>query len=231
MKSKLFALTGLVLLIVVAGTIVVPMIEPHHLARHEMELRSRIHNRLVPAVALGIIAYTLISLVPGTSGKAIVVGWLFGFWAGLTVAMAGLTIAAQIIFVVIRFVFRDAVEAKLGARLKLWEKWLDREGAWFLLTLRMAHVPYSLVNYLSAASRVPQWTFGWTTFVGLLPGTIVFVWMGSRLPTIHELIQHGARELLDPWLWVALVSVAVLPLGIRWLVRAFHRDPSRLEGN
>lgn len=223
MKPKLLALAGFVLLVIVIAAIVVPYIEPHNLAQHERQLRDRIQHNLGPAIAVGIVAYTLISLVPATSGKAIVFGWLFGFWAGLLVALSGLTAAASIVFVIIRYVFRDAVQAKLGKRLRLWEKWLEREGAWFLLTLRMAHVPYSLVNYLAAASSISVVTFVWTTVVGLLPGTIVFVWMGSRLPTIHELIQHGARELLDPWLWLALLAIAALPVLVRLFVRIIHR--------
>ncbi len=222
-KRKIFAFSGFLTLIVIIAAVVVPFIEPHNLATHERELRDWIQHNLLTAMGVGILVYTLISLVPATSGKAIVCGWLFGFWAGLLVSIAGLTCAGIIVFAIIRFVFRDAVQAKLGRRLALWEKWVEREGAWCLLTLRMAHVPYSLVNYLAAASRISLVTFVWTTIVGLLPGTVVFVWMGSRLPTIHELLEHGARELLDPWLWAALIAIALLPLSLRVFVRFTHR--------
>ena len=222
-KRKIFAFSGFLTLIVIIAAVVVPFIEPHNLATHERELREWIRQNLPAAIGVGILVYTLISLVPATSGKAIVCGWLFGFWAGLLVALAGLTCAGIIVFTIIRFVFRDAVQAKLGRRLALWEKWVEREGAWCLLTLRMAHVPFSLVNYLAAASRISLVTFVWTTVVGLLPGTVVFVWMGSRLPTIHELLEHGARELLDPWLWTALIAIALLPLSLRLFVRLTHR--------
>ena len=223
MKRKIFAFSGFLTLIVIIAAVVVPFIEPHNLATHERELRDWIQQNLPAATGVGVLVYTLISLVPATSGKAIVCGWLFGFWAGLLVALAGLTCAGIIVFTIIRFVFRDAVQAKLGRRLALWEKWVEREGAWCLLTLRMAHIPFSLVNYLAAASRISLVTFVWTTVVGLLPGTVVFVWMGSRLPTIHELLEHGARELLDPWLWAALIAIALMPLSLRLFVRWTHR--------
>lgn len=223
MKSKLLTLTGFLVVLAIVAAIVVPYFEPENLARHEAELRIRIDTHPYLALAIGLVTYFALSLVPGTTGKSIIYGWLFGFTLGVGLSMCGLLSAGLTVFLVIRFVFRDAVQARLGARLRLWEKWLDQEGAWFLLTLRMAHVPYTLVNYLSAASRVRTWTFAWTTLVGMLPSTMIFVWMGSRLPTLRDLIDHGPQEFLDPWLWAGLLATAFLPLGVRWGIRYFRR--------
>ena len=83
----------------------------------------------------------------------------------------------------------------------------------------MAHFPYSIINLASGASRVPVRTFCWTTAVGLLPGTIVFGWVGIRLPSLDELAREGAGSLVDTPLILALAASATLPLLFRWGAR------------
>ena len=75
--------------------------------------------------------------------------------------------------------------------LSLMNRHIEKEGAFYLLTLRMAHAPYSIVNPVSGASRVPMWTFVWTTAIGLLPGTAVWAYVGVRLPSLRDLANSG----------------------------------------
>jgi len=82
----------------------------------------------------------------------------------------------------------------------------------------MAHAPFSIINPASGASRVPVWTFIWTTAVGLLPGTLVWVYIGIRLPSLHDLARNGADALVDLPLALALIGSATLPLLFRWLI-------------
>ena len=49
-----------------------------------------------------------------------------------------------------------------------------------LLTLRLLHVPFAFVNWVSGVSTVRPWTFVWTTVIGLVPGAVVLVRTGSR---------------------------------------------------
>jgi len=98
---------------------------------------------------------------------------------------------------------------------------IEKEGVFYLLTLRFVHAPYSIVNPVSGASRVRVWTFFWTTLVGLLPVNAIWVYVGIRLPSLRELAISGPGALIDLPLIGALVVCAMLPVMIRRLVRRF----------
>ncbi len=197
-------------------------------ARHELELRQTIQAWPLISVFVGFVASYLASLIPGTSGKSILMGWLFGVYLGVGLCITALTTAALTSFSLSRFVLREAIESRWHMPVKLMNERVTRDGAFYLLTLRMLHVPYTLVNYLSGASRIPMSTFAWTTAVGMLPGTVVFVLLGSSLPTLDEFLAGGARSLLDPWLLLALIASGFLPITMRWVFRYLRhcRQPS-----
>lgn len=189
------------------------------LAEHERQLRGVIESRPWTAFLLGFVVYTLVSLFPGTSGKSILCGWFFGFWQSLAMVTASLTLAALAGFSISRYVLRDFLHSRFGKHLGKLERALDREGAFYLLTLRMLHVPFTLVNYASGASHLRARTFAWTTFVGLIPSTMIFVGVGANLPTLQQLVEEGAKRLLSPPLLLALVLMGLAPWVIRGLLR------------
>lgn len=212
----------------VAGLAAVAILLPEQasldiLVRHETNLRGRIAGHPFKAWWVGFGIYFLVSLVPGTGGKSMIFGWLFGLWPAVLMIDGALTLAAFVTFLVSRYLIRDAVETRFAAHVERLNRHLDQDGPFYLLMLRMAHAPYSFINYVSGALRVPKLTFWWTTQIGLLPGTIVFVFAGTRLPTLQQLADQGPIRLLDPWLIIGLVLTGVLPVMIRYLVKHFHR--------
>ena len=194
-------------------------LELAEIAAQEQQLRTSIGQATWLAFAIGVAVYYVTSLIPGTSGKSIVVGWLFGVAQGVAIVLLGLTAAALTTFSLSRFLLRDVVESRLAVFQRRLNNALESDGAFYLLTLRMLHVPYTLLNYVCGVCRVSWWTFAWTTAVGLLPGTCVFVFLGANLPTLHELITDGAEQLISPWLWLALLATGLLP----WLARSVAR--------
>jgi uncharacterized membrane protein YdjX (TVP38/TMEM64 family) len=82
------------------------------------------------------------------------------------------------------------------------------------------------MNYACGATRVRLAQFSWTTAVGLLPGCFVFVFAGTRLPTLAELLNKGPLQLLDPWLLGGLALTALLPIVIRWGLARIRRRPT-----
>ena len=191
------------------------------LVDQENQLRAAIAANPWRSFVIGFCIYTVMALVPGTGGKAIVYGWLFGFWQAVTIVSVGLTIAAMAIFLLSRYLIRESIERRYTNFLTLMNKHLEKEGAFYLVTLRMIHAPFSIVNPVSGASRVQTWTFFWTTVVGLLPANTIWVYVGIRLPSLHELAGSGAESFIDLPLIGALVVCATLPFLIRWLVSQF----------
>lgn len=200
------------------------------LIQHERDLRNLVtENRVVSFVA-GLGVYILLSLIPGTGGKAIIGGWVFGFWYGFVIVNVSLTIAAIISFLAVRYVFYDFAHQKLTRWISHIDRALDREGGSYLLTLRLLHAPYTLINYASGATNMRTRTFWWTTQAGLTPGTIAFVLAGSSLPSLKLIEENGLWSVINFQLWFLLTLAAMIPLLIRWTYRFYHQndtsDPS-----
>ncbi len=227
MLRRLMVLVLFVAALTAAATYARDRLTLEQLADHELELREDIASHPLAAPLIGLGVYSLLSLIPGTSGKSIVFGWLFGVAEGLPIVMAGLTIAAMLTFWLSRYIVRDYVEQRFGKFISVMNRALEHDGAFYLLTLRMAHVPFSWINYCSGATRVSAWTFCWTTVLGLLPGTILFVYIGAQLPTLHELAAEGVTALIGPQLIAGLIASAFFPLlaraGYRTVRSVMHR--------
>ena len=188
--------TALVVVIALIGLVLLTrrFVSLEQLAAHEAQLRDLIATSPWAALVVGLSVYYIASLVPGSWGKAIVVGWLFGFWQGVLIVDVALTAAAITTFALSRYVLRDAVEGRMWVFLLRLNRAIAQDGAFYLLTLRLFHVPYSLVNWGAGASRVSAFAFAWTTMLGLLPGTVVAVLVGTRLPTLQQRQNLDSQE-------------------------------------
>ena len=186
------------------------------LIENENRMRAFVVDYPVQGWTLGFVIYTLFSLVPGTAGKSVVWGWVFGFWPAVLMVDLGLTLAAIASFLIGRFLVRGVVEKKLGHLIERLDRLARRDAAFYLLMTRVAHVPFSLVNYGASSTSIRLSTFSWTTLVGLLPGTMIFVFVGTRIPTLSTIAEQGVWKLLDPLLISLLVVTFVFPLLVRF---------------
>jgi len=189
------------------------------LGERERQLRGLIEEQPWRTFAITFAIYALVSVFPGTSGKSVVVGWLFGFWPAFLMVMGALMIAGVVGFSVARYLVRDALREQFGLRLERFDRAFQREGAFYLLTVRLLHVPFTLVNYVSGVSVVGYPMFVWTTLVGLVPGTIVLVGLGAGLPSLDELLDQGVLVLVNPMVLASLLAMALVPWIVRWTVR------------
>ncbi|MCP4389384.1 MAG: VTT domain-containing protein [Gammaproteobacteria bacterium] len=220
-KRKLAILVIAAILLTGLAWYVNNYISLEELAEQESRVRTYISLNPWRSFIVGFGIYAGLALVPGTGGKAIVYGWLFGFWQAVTIVSVGLTLAAMAIFSLSRYLFRESIERRYTNPVALMNKHLAREGAFYLLALRMAHAPYSVVNPISGASRVRIWTFCWTTAVGMLPVNAIWVYVGVRLPSLRDLASSGPGAFVDLPLILAMVGCAALAPLIRWLLGHF----------
>ena len=91
------------------------------------------------------------------------------------------------------------------------------------MLLRLIHAPYTFVNYAMGGTRVRVRTFWWATQLGLLPGNVVWVYAGSRFPSLHDIAHGGVRQAWTPDVVLALLVVALFPLIVRAAVRWLGR--------
>jgi len=224
LHKRILASFVLVAIITVLGLMARQFTSLEWLVAQESELRRQIQASPVLAWLSGFVVYACLSLIPGTSGKSVVFGWLFGFWMGLLLVDFALTAAAMVTFFASRFLFRETIEARFGMHLVRLQKKLEAEASFYLLTLRLLHTPFSFVNYGAGATTVisPK-TFWWTTQLGILPGSMVFVFAGARIPSLALVAKHGPLALLDPVLMAALMVTGLLPLLGRVIVGGIRR--------
>jgi pyruvate/2-oxoglutarate dehydrogenase complex dihydrolipoamide dehydrogenase (E3) component/uncharacterized membrane protein YdjX (TVP38/TMEM64 family) len=182
------------------------------------------------------VAATALSF-PGAAVLTLAGGAVFGLAAGLVLVSLASTLGAVLAFLVARFVLADAVRARLGGRLADVDRGVERDGAFHLLTLRLVPVvPFFLVNLGMGLTRMPVRTYAVTSWLGMLPGTLVYVNAGTQLAAIDSL---GA--ILSPALIGSFVLLAALPWIGRGVVRLIrdrralarwaHARPRRFDRN
>jgi uncharacterized membrane protein YdjX (TVP38/TMEM64 family) len=118
------------------------------------------------------------------------------------------------------------VESRFHARFRKINEAFEREGAYYLFTLRLIPlVPFFVINAVMGLTRIPVRTFWWVSQLGMLPGTFAFVYAGSTLPSINTLAEKGAKGVLDWRLFLAFAILGLLPLILKRMVNRHRRLP------
>ncbi len=135
----------------------------------------------------GAIYFAIYVLVAGFSlpGAAVITllgGAIFGLlWGAIIVSFAS-TIGATIAFLSSRYLLRDWVQSRFGDKLKTIDEGVEREGAFYLFALRLVPAfPFVAINLLMGLTKMPTRTYFWVSQVGMLAGTIVYVYAGTQL--------------------------------------------------
>ncbi len=137
-------------------------------------------------------------------------GYVYGFWPALALVMFGWLINAIVAYWIGRHGARPALYRVAGRhRFDRLERVAENGGASLLIAIRLIPiVPFSLFSIVAGAARVPVGRFLWTTVVGYLPLTAIFVYLGSRLEELSP---------TDPLLWIGAFVLIVLLLLTRRL--------------
>ena len=188
------------------------------LVEREAELRAlqTQHPTLVLAGAfLLYVAVTAFSL-PGATVLSLLFAWYFRFWTALPLVSFASTLGATLAFLISRYLLRDWVQSRFGNRQAIFNESLERDGPFFLFTLRLIPaVPFFLINIVMGLTPIKARTFWWISQLGMLPGTIVYLLAGSSVPTLRELAEQGTSGILTPKLWIAIGLLAVFPFIAR----------------
>lgn len=163
--------------------------------------------------ALIYIAVTGLSL-PGAVVLTLAGGAVFGLFWGVVIVSFASTIGATLSFLAARFLFRDSVQSRFGTRLQALNEGIDRDGAFYLFTLRLVPVfPFFMINLAMGLTSLRVWTFYWISQIGMLAGTIVFVNAGTQLAKIESV-----TGILSPALLGSFVLLGLFPLLAKKIV-------------
>ena len=151
---------------------------------------------------------------PGATILTLAAGAFFGtLWGTVFVSFAS-TLGATCAFLGARYLFRDSLQARYGERLQAINKGIEKEGAFYLFTLRLVPVvPFFAVNLLMGLTTLPTRTYIWVSQLGMLLGTAAYVNAGTQLAQLSSL-----KGVLSPGILGAFVFLGVLPLIAKRIV-------------
>ena len=161
-------------------------------------------------VYAGAVAFSL----PGALLLSLTTGFVFGRWVGTLLVVLAATAGATAVFLAARYIFADAARRRLGALGARINAGFTENAFNYMLFLRLVPLfPFFLVNLAPAFTSIPLRTFVLATFVGIIPGSFVFVNLGQTLGRIESLQGLVSVETLGAFALLGLF--ALVPILIK----------------
>ena len=201
------------------------------------ELQQAYQARPLKTIGLYVAIYIVIASLslPGATVMTLAGGAIFGLWVGIPAAVISASIGATVAFWTARYLFRDSVRQRFGDRMAAINAGIERDGAFYLFTLRLVPIfPFFVINLLMGLTAIRAGTFFWVSLLGMLPATTIYVNAGTQLGALTSL-----SDILSPPLIGSLALLAAFPWLARWAVarirargvQARWRKPSRFDRN
>jgi pyruvate/2-oxoglutarate dehydrogenase complex dihydrolipoamide dehydrogenase (E3) component/uncharacterized membrane protein YdjX (TVP38/TMEM64 family) len=120
--------------------------------------------------------------LPGATILTLVAGAIFGLLWGTIIVSFASTLGATLSYLSSRYVLHDWVQSRYGEKLKPLNEGVQKEGAFYLFALRLVPAfPFFLINLAMGLTPLRTRTFYWVSQLGMLPGTLVYVYAGTQL--------------------------------------------------
>ena len=193
------------------------------------------HPLLSAGIYFGIYVLVTALSLPGATVMTLAGGAVFGLLWGTVVVSFASTIGATLAFLVSRYLLRDMVQSRFGDKLKAVNAGIEKDGAFYLFTLRLVPVfPFFVINLVMGLTPLATRTFYWVSQIGMLAGTIVYVNAGTQLARIDSL-----DGILSPGLIASFTLLGLFPLIAHKVVDAIKarrvyarwKKPRRFDRN
>lgn len=170
-------------------------------------------------IAIYFVVYVTVTALslPGALIMTLAGGAVFGVLVGTVIISFASTIGATLAFLVSRFILREYVQNKFSDKLKAINKGIEKEGAFYLFTLRLIPLfPFFIINMVMGLTPLRTFKYFVVSQIGMLPGTIVYVNAGSQLAGIDSL-----SGILSPGLLLSFILLGVFPLIAKKIIDYF----------
>ncbi|PCI94896.1 hypothetical protein COB11_03255 [Candidatus Aerophobetes bacterium] len=180
-------------------------------------------------VYMGVYFLGTVFILPEMAILTLLGGMLFPFPLSVVYTVFPATIGACLIFFVAETAVGKYIAQKASGLLKKMQKGFQRDATNYLLFLRLVPLfPFWLVNVAPAIFNVRLWTYTWTTFVGIIPGTAVFCYVGHSLNSIFENNETFSIEaVLSSKVVIALIAlgaIIIVPVLIKYIKNRKKKD-------
>ena len=172
-------------------------------------------NKILTLLSYFLVYVAMAALsLPGAAVMTLAGGALFGLVAGSVVVSFASSIGATLAFLVSRFILRESVQSKFGDILSTINQGIEKDGAFYLLTLRLVPIfPFFVINLVLGLTPIRTLVFYSLSQVGMLPGTIVYVNAGTQLAKIESV-----QDILSPALIFSFILLGIFPLMAKALL-------------
>jgi uncharacterized membrane protein YdjX (TVP38/TMEM64 family) len=202
------------------------------LCDHREWLLGEIERIGVLPAALGFAAlYAVVTAlsIPGAVVLSISAGFLFGPFWGAAASVSGATLGAVAIFLAARSAFGNVLRARAGPWVRRLEAGFRENALNYLLVLRLVPLfPFFLVNLVPAFLGVSLRTFVLATFLGIIPGALVYASVGNGLGALLEAGEQPDSKALFQWSILlpilGLAALALVPVLYKHLKRPARRE-------
>jgi uncharacterized membrane protein YdjX (TVP38/TMEM64 family) len=190
-KTIRLAILALLIAAIAAGLALLPVKD--YLARLLESIESV--GPWGPVVLAGVYAVACVLFVPG-SVLTLGAGLLFGVVYGAIAVSIGSVLGATAAFLVGRTLLRGPIEKRIAAypRFQAIDRAVGRQGFKIVLLTRLSPIfPFNLLNYAFGLTNVRLWQYVLASWIGMIPGTIMYVYLGSALKSLAE-VAAGSPE-------------------------------------
>lgn len=207
------------------------------LKERQQQLNQLFSNSPWTMFAICFVIYVTVTALslPGAAVLTLASGAIFGLGWGLLLASFASSLGALLAFLSARFVLRDWVEQKFGERLKTINSGMKRDGAFYLLSLRLVPIlPFFVINLAMGLTQIKSWTFYWISQLGMLLGTLAYVNAGTQLAQIQSLNDVLSANLLGAFALLGIMPlIAKMILGYlkRKKVYKGYKKPASFDNN
>ena len=163
--------------------------------------------------------------LPGAVVLTIAGGALFGLVTGTIIVSFASAIGATLACFASRFLLRDWVQGKFGDKIAKVNEGIEKEGAFYLFTLRLIPIfPFWVINLVMGLTGMTLWRFYWVSQVGMIAGTIVYVNAGKELAKIESL-----KGILSQGLIISFALLGLFPIAVKRLVAIFRARRGKVK--
>ncbi|WP_282177005.1 TVP38/TMEM64 family protein [Vibrio nereis] len=194
----------------------------------QIALDDYIHANFALAALAYFITYIAITAfsIPGAAVVTLLGAALFGFWTSLLLVSFASTIGATLAFLSSRFLLKEWVQTKFGEKLQAINQGVERDGAFYLFSLRLIPVfPFFLINLLMGLTPISVSRYYFVSQLGMLPGTAVYLNAGTQLAQIETL-----SGIVSPSVLASFALLGLFPIIVKWLMSKL-RSPQPDNGH
>jgi uncharacterized membrane protein YdjX (TVP38/TMEM64 family) len=172
------------------------------------------HEVLAPLLFMAIYAAVIALSIPGGAVLTVAGGFLFGTGLATLYVVLAATTGASLVFLAARTALGDGLRAKAGPWMRRMEAGFRENALNYLLFLRLIPAfPFWLVNLVPAFLGVPLPTYVAATFLGIIPGTLVYASVGNGLGAVFDAGQSPDLGIIfRPAILFPIVGLAVLAI-------------------